>query len=228
MDTKDYAKKHHYLPVFYQNGFTDIDGRIWRHDIRKSVTVSHTPKNIGYEKHLYTVDFPGQPPDALEKKLSALESLIAPILRETLNTRILPIGDALFLLIEFVALSFARTPTMQTVFDAHACGLSGQDINFSSVPKLLNKNNKALQMTKLMYDAFELLRQRKWQLVIIPDELGSLVTCDNPVKTQWMYERDQVYGYPILSVCRTWVYSKRSINPICKIVVKAGRLCRGR
>ena len=96
---------------------------------------------------------------------------------------------------------------MQMVFDVQAAGQLGQEVDFRNVPKHLDKNNKALQMTNLTDNAFEMLRQRKkWQIVVIPNELGSLVTCDNPVSKQWMFEGDTAYGYPTLSAKRTWVY----------------------
>jgi Protein of unknown function (DUF4238) len=49
------AKKHHYVPVFYQKGFADAEGLLWVYD-RKLKTYKHLhPKIICREEDLYTV-----------------------------------------------------------------------------------------------------------------------------------------------------------------------------
>jgi hypothetical protein len=50
---KNPAKKHHYLPVFYLNGFTDEDGLFCVYDkLEKKIHVRQRPENWFFIKHL--------------------------------------------------------------------------------------------------------------------------------------------------------------------------------
>ncbi len=49
------AKKHHYVPVFYQKGFADADLMLWRYDRHLHEYKHLPPKVICREEDLYAV-----------------------------------------------------------------------------------------------------------------------------------------------------------------------------
>lgn len=78
------AKKHHYVPVFYQKGFADAEGLLWVYD-RKLKTYKHLhPRVVCFTEDLYTVRPDNAPRDRrIETEiLSPIESDTAPIIRK--------------------------------------------------------------------------------------------------------------------------------------------------
>src|ERR1022692_68106 len=78
------AKKHHYVPVFYQKGFADAEGLLWVYD-RKLKTYKHlSPKVICRAEDLYAVRPDNAPRDRRIETdvLSPIDGHTAPIIRK--------------------------------------------------------------------------------------------------------------------------------------------------
>jgi hypothetical protein len=78
------AKKHHYVPVFYQKEFADAEGLLWVYD-RKLKTYKHLhPRVVCFTEDLYTVRPDNAPRDRRIETdiLSPIESDTAPIIRK--------------------------------------------------------------------------------------------------------------------------------------------------
>ena len=199
-------RRHHFISQFYLKGFTDENGKIWMHDVRKLTSTHNHPQAIAYETDLNTVYVPGVKPDEIEDRISKFEAIVAPIFEKTIATETLPKGEELFRILEFVALSFARTPTMRRVVDASIVAQDG-DVDWTKVPKLADQTYQVSHMVDLWQDTVQaIVKRRYWQLVKVPVEIGSLVLSDNPVHRQWMFEEDLKYGYATFRALRTWLY----------------------
>ncbi|HLK20916.1 MAG TPA: DUF4238 domain-containing protein [Bryobacteraceae bacterium] len=78
------AKKHHYVPVFYQKGFADAEGLLWVYD-RKLKNYKHLHPNVMCRaEDLYAVRPDNAPKDRRIETdiLSPIESDAAPIIRK--------------------------------------------------------------------------------------------------------------------------------------------------
>jgi Protein of unknown function (DUF4238) len=49
-------RRHHYVPQFYQKGFSDTDERLWLYDRRTQKYAKAHPRDICCEKEFYTID----------------------------------------------------------------------------------------------------------------------------------------------------------------------------
>jgi uncharacterized protein DUF4238 len=69
-------RKHHYVPVFYQNNFVNEDGLLWVYDrVHRTYKELH-PRVICFEKDLYTVKPENKPPD-MQVELKILRNVDA-------------------------------------------------------------------------------------------------------------------------------------------------------
>lgn len=114
---KDMAvpKRHHYLPRFYLNGFTQ-DGNLFIYDRNKNEYRSQTPINTAVEKDFYSII------DDTGKKNTSIESLLADV--ETKANKVIDKlndgNDVTFQeridLSLFIALLIGRTPEFDATF----------------------------------------------------------------------------------------------------------------
>ncbi|GEM_PF-1281231 len=73
--------KHHYLPRYYLNGFTNEHGRFYVYDKREDRIFSSGPSATFFENHLNTIVFPGgDTSDSLEDLYTDAEKLAWPAL----------------------------------------------------------------------------------------------------------------------------------------------------
>lgn len=60
VDTRIPSERHHFLPVFYQRPWTDAaDGKLWQYKVVRQQVIDErrvTPKQTGFERHLYSVE----------------------------------------------------------------------------------------------------------------------------------------------------------------------------
>ncbi|MGA7410151.1 MAG: DUF4238 domain-containing protein, partial [Bryobacteraceae bacterium] len=78
------AKKHHYVPQFYQRGFGDKLGLLWVYD-RKNKTCKHlAPESICCRNYFYSVLPDNSAPDAqIESRgTSLIDSMGASLIRK--------------------------------------------------------------------------------------------------------------------------------------------------
>src|ERR1700682_2162478 len=71
------AKKHHYVPVFYQKGFADADGLLWVYDRNHETSKQLHPKVVCRAEDLYAVRPKNAPRDRTIETdvLSPIESV---------------------------------------------------------------------------------------------------------------------------------------------------------
>lgn len=90
MSTNNTSWRHHYLPVFYLNGFTDDDGRFYVYDIQKKKIKSKKlyPKQVFFEKERNTLEFSnGAKTDFLETEIyKRIDNIYSKVISEILNT----------------------------------------------------------------------------------------------------------------------------------------------
>ncbi len=56
-------RRHHYVPIVYQNRFVNERGTLWVYDRKESIYDERHPRRICFEKDLYTVKRKGRPMD---------------------------------------------------------------------------------------------------------------------------------------------------------------------
>ena len=104
-------RRHHYLPQFYLNYFTNNDGYFYIFDEEKSEIRKQTPINTALEKDLYTVkQSNGEDSYLLEKIFSEYESQ-AKILFEKIKKQEELCYEEKYIMSFFVALMQTRTPS---------------------------------------------------------------------------------------------------------------------
>jgi hypothetical protein len=109
--------KHHYLPQFYLREFTDPDvphghdPYIWVYSLAKCTWRRRGPHNVAAESDYYAfTDQTGNKSHEVEKMLSQVESMTAPVVREkVLNQQLLGEEDRATIA-TFVALMLMRVP----------------------------------------------------------------------------------------------------------------------
>jgi hypothetical protein len=62
-------RRQHYVPISYQNGFADPDGRIWLYDRNTQKYTNTSPRNVCCEKDIYTIDPEGIQDRRIERQL---------------------------------------------------------------------------------------------------------------------------------------------------------------
>lgn len=113
----DFARGHHFIPVFYLAGFTDSGkrkGKIWGLDKTTGKQWPTRPENIAKKRDAYRIDLDGVPPDAIEKALGDFEGKAAHAVRQIKSDLTLPKEDGYAILVNLVALMTARVPRMRS------------------------------------------------------------------------------------------------------------------
>jgi hypothetical protein len=108
------AKKHHFVPVFYQRGFADAEGRLWRYD-RKTHLYQHLyPKVICREENLYAVSPEGLPNDQRIETdvLAPIESRASVAIKKIASQQKLT-DDELKEFCFFMGLQYSRLPSIR-------------------------------------------------------------------------------------------------------------------
>ena len=62
-------RRQHYVPVSYQNGFADTDGRIWLYDRKTQRYAKASPRDVCCENEIYTIDPQGIQDRRIERQL---------------------------------------------------------------------------------------------------------------------------------------------------------------
>jgi Protein of unknown function (DUF4238) len=66
VNPKNLSRDNHYLPICYQEGFTNSDGKVWIKDTRKSNPELRKPRMVGRERSLYIIKENGIETDRVE------------------------------------------------------------------------------------------------------------------------------------------------------------------
>ncbi len=109
--------KHHYLPQFYLQGFTDPDTPpgyepyVWVHRAEDRTWERRAPVNVAAETDYYVfTDETGNESQEVERAFSQIESIMAPMIREKIQRQQFLTAEERLELAGFVALMFARVP----------------------------------------------------------------------------------------------------------------------
>ncbi len=97
---------HHFVPRLYLKAFQSAEKRIHLYNLKKGLYVEHASLRDQCRRHKFY-----GPTDDTENALSKLEDLIAPVLRQVIETKTLPIAhpEAVGALFVFIALQIVRT-----------------------------------------------------------------------------------------------------------------------
>jgi hypothetical protein len=106
------AKKHHYVPVFYQKGFADADGLLWVYDRKLQTYKKLHPIVLCRAEDLYAVRPENAPRDRTIETdvLSPIEGVAAPIVRK-LSPGVALDRREVRALVMFIGLQFTRLPS---------------------------------------------------------------------------------------------------------------------
>jgi hypothetical protein len=109
-------RAHHIVPRCWLAGFTETcrnDDKLWVTDFTRKKQWQSTPGNSGRIRDYYRVSDPSLDPVVVEKALSQMEDIIAPILKEIEGERRPPRDDELAELLQFMAIQFVRLPAFR-------------------------------------------------------------------------------------------------------------------
>ena|GEM_PF-2494510 len=107
------ARKHHYVPVFYQKNFTNANGLFWVYDRQRTASQELAPKVVCSQKDLYAI-VPSQAPkdQRLESQALAIaDGMCAAALRELITGKMPPNLTTMANVAYFVALQASRLPS---------------------------------------------------------------------------------------------------------------------
>lgn len=105
------TRRHHFVPRFLLAGFTNDDGVLFVHDLRRRRRPWPVkPEGAASERDFYRVNVPGERPSLAEEALSKMESAAAPLIRRVIEEQALPSGVERETLLWFVALLAVRVP----------------------------------------------------------------------------------------------------------------------
>jgi hypothetical protein len=114
------ARRHHFLPQFYLAAFTNHgtkDSLFWILDQDTSKQREDKPKNVAYRNNFYSVEIANSEPDEFEKALGRFEALAAQIVKDVIQSHIMPKDEDYLILINFIALLACRVPSRREVFN---------------------------------------------------------------------------------------------------------------
>ena len=112
---KEEKRRHHYTPVLYLKNFTDAAGLLHAIYLPAGNRSQSTPEALGFENDLYRPDFEDLDPNAYEDIFAEFEGEAAPIIREVVDNRSIPVDDEKQdMLYNFIAFQAVRLPSTKT------------------------------------------------------------------------------------------------------------------
>lgn len=109
-------KRHHYLPEFYLNYFTDVNNKFWVYHRDRKKYVLQTPVNTTVEGYRYTLfKENGEKDNRIEEFLSQIETDTKPLLEKLNNGEIISDNEK-GKLATFIALQKTRVPETEKTY----------------------------------------------------------------------------------------------------------------
>jgi len=107
-------KRHHYIPVFYLNGFTDKNGCLYVYDKDNKPVFESSPEGIAYENHYFSFMTPHGEKDSetVENNVMSLEGEFAKVIKKIHNCEDLTVDDRMIFAL-FIASMMVRVPNMR-------------------------------------------------------------------------------------------------------------------
>ncbi len=190
-------KRHHYVPQFFLNRFTDTgdaDGHLHAFDLNTLKTWRVQPRSLAYSTNFYKVD-EGKDGDpmSVEKKLSAFESRWNAVLKELIASNSLPEGESFGDLMVFIAMMAARVPRVRNILQNFINDVQ-EKLNFArefaaekgasqaaSPADPVNQTWYVEQTFVFAATMAPILSMRKWQLWTAAEGAPDLICSDSPV-----------------------------------------------
>ncbi len=112
------ARNHHYLPQCYLRNFRRAGGNskkpsLYVFDIITGERFPTSVRNVGARRDFNRINSDSHPPDVLEGVYATLETEFAEVFRMMRRTRVMPEGESLNILFNFIALCATRNPGMR-------------------------------------------------------------------------------------------------------------------
>lgn len=213
---KKQSKKHHYLPRYYLNGFTNIEGSFFVYDKSSDKIYSTNPDDAFFENHLNTVTFPdGSSSDFLEGLYTKIENRSWPSLDRIRNsTHITPINPLdkmnlyLFLLflhwrlpsnIEFIETLSEEFFRGENDFDYFKLISKTGDIVPTEIIDVLKSSSAFKKSAKMLVPLAPFFKDKNWHLnlanwrfVYPVDENAWFIVGDNPLITRGWSDHDPI------------------------------------
>lgn len=115
------ARRHHFISQFYLRHFVDpTTSRLFVVDLNERKTFETSTNNVALENDFHTITVPGQPPDAIEKRLAELEGSIAPALAQVTERGYVGDDDAGHAVLFFATLLLVKNPAMRKTVEGFA------------------------------------------------------------------------------------------------------------
>lgn len=107
-------KKHHYIPVFYLNGFTNLNGYLWVYDKDDKGLFESSPEGIAYENHYFSFMTPEGEKDSetVENFFMDLEGESSKVVRKILAGETLTEDERVTFAV-FVSSMMVRVPNLR-------------------------------------------------------------------------------------------------------------------
>src|SRR5258708_7674425 len=112
VNPKNLSRDNHYLPICYQEGFTNSDGKVWIKETRKSDPELRKPRMVGRKRSLYIIEENGIETDRVEDFFDkTVEDQFAGLSRRIKDdqNRFRMSPDEVVILTKFVASQAVRT-----------------------------------------------------------------------------------------------------------------------
>ena len=109
-------RDQHFIPNFYLKGFTDKSKSLWVYERHKPLRQSK-PKEEANRPDYYTLNESTERDDTVERALSRIESVAAPIVRKLVTPQYVLTPENAGDLLLFVAFMFARVPAWRENLD---------------------------------------------------------------------------------------------------------------
>jgi hypothetical protein len=84
--SRETARKHHYVPEMYLEGFSGRKGQIFAVDAERRRPFRSRPSGIAAQRDFNLIEADGVPPDALEQELGKLEGVMSPGIKRVRET----------------------------------------------------------------------------------------------------------------------------------------------
>lgn len=109
------ARRHHYVPQCYLNGFVADRERpkLFVVDLETRRTFETAPANVAAERDFHTIDIEGQAPDALENSFSDFETKLDNALKRIVAARSIANDDDRALVFELIAIMAVKNPRLR-------------------------------------------------------------------------------------------------------------------
>ena len=176
MNQQNTKKRHHYIPVFYLNGFRDKDGRLYVYCKNKinnfNDVLIKNADSIAFENNGYTIVSPDGTKDSekIENKFKETEDIAAPLLKKIINRQKLNNEELNVFIWNFIAPIAVRTPAAGNIF--------------KTILKVLGTEpDKQKILESQLYtheDAYNVLRNVNW-IFIEASAANYFLTGDNPL-----------------------------------------------